>query len=83
MIIVLKVLEGLGEIQALRTDRNRTFFDPRTDPHRHFCCQKCGNVIDIETEDARERELDGHLIEVCQVYYHGVCAGCRMDEGDS
>lgn len=49
----------------------------RTELHRHFCCQKFGNVIDIETEDPPARELAGHLIEGGQVYYPGVCADCR------
>jgi len=32
----------------------------RTDPHRHFCCLKCENVVDIEIEGTSPRELEGH-----------------------
>ena len=42
------VLEAvLGELTALNVGKNCCLFDPRADLHRHFCCQKCGNVIDM------------------------------------
>jgi Fur family peroxide stress response transcriptional regulator len=78
----LKVLVELGEIQALRADKERTLFDPRTDPHGHFCCQRCGNVIDIESGDEGQRELEGHLVEGSQVFYYGQCAACRRSSND-
>ena len=73
----LRVLESLGEVQALRTSGDRTVFDPRTDPHSHFCCQTCGNVIDMETREWPVSELEGHRVEGFQALYSGVCAECR------
>ena len=73
----LNILSDLGELKALNVGKNCCLFDPRTDPHRHFCCQKCGNVIDIETDETCGYELEGHLVCSSQVIYHGECFGCR------
>lgn len=73
----LNMLSGLGELTALKIGENSTLFDPRTDSHRHFCCQKCGNIIDIETNEPSCQELEGHLVCSSQVIYHGECTVCR------
>ncbi len=73
----LKVLETMGEVQALRVGgEDRTLYDPRTDLHGHFYCQKCRNVVDIETGEYPAHQLAGHHVEGCQVHYHGVCVDC-------
>ncbi len=76
----LNMLSELGEIRAMHMGKNSTLFDPRTDLHRHFCCQKCGNVIDIEENESSGPELEGHLVQSCQIIYYGECTRCRYPE---
>lgn len=72
----LRVLEDIGEVRSIKTGRGRTRYDFRCEPHGHFICQNCGNVIDIEA-DAAKLEVGGHLVRHSEVTYHGLCAACR------
>jgi Fur family peroxide stress response transcriptional regulator len=76
----LKVLEELGEVQTVRVGGNKTHYDPRTDLHGHFYCQKCGNVVDIETEEMPPPEISGHRVEGCRTVCFGVCVDCRRSQ---
>jgi hypothetical protein len=57
-------------------------FDPRTDPHHHVTCRRCGAVEDVEGPV----ELDGVLrrarragfaVEHAEVVVSGLCRDCR------
>jgi len=78
----LRLLEAAQEIRSIRAGTDRTLYDYRTDPHAHFICRSCGNVIDIEEEGVRE--LDGHRIQFQEVTYQGICSVCcrSLFEGD-
>lgn len=71
----LRVLEEMEEVRSLSTGTARQRFDFRTEPHGHFYCQNCGNVIDIDTDTIRE--VNGHLVRHCELSYHGLCSACR------
>ena len=73
----LKVLEEIGEIQALTINEDKLNFDPDTSPHHHFLCRRCGRILDVTpTGFPIPQIVDGHEVDRCQVYYYGVCADC-------
>ena len=75
---ILKVLTAAGAVQSMSCADGRFRYDARMDPHGHFNCRKCGNIIDVNADFIPEGEIDGHLIQSCQVQCFGVCAACRL-----
>jgi len=74
----LKILGEAEEIKPLTIGFDKVNFDPNTDQHDHFYCQKCGKIIDIFPEKKMEiKKIEGHLIKDCQIYYYGICSECR------
>ncbi len=53
----LSLLSELGEIQKLSNFGGADHFDGCVTPHCHFMCKKCGQVLDLETEDLNEALL--------------------------
>jgi len=56
-------------------------YDGRVEPHDHFVCTACGDLVDVHRADAPvakpPRGLGGHRIEAVAVTYFGLCRGCR------
>lgn len=58
-----------------------TLFDPRTDPHHHLVCTRCGSIEDVESDlntaalerAARRQGFDHERVEAV---VHGVCRTC-------
>src|SRR3954454_25184635 len=40
----LELFEGLGLVQRVDAGGPAALYDPRTDPHAHFSCRRCGAV---------------------------------------
>lgn len=78
----LNLLADLGEVIKITTPDGADRFDAETKPHYHFCCNKCGAVLDMNIPDLDELntyasknfdgEIDGHTI-----LFHGICNKCR------
>lgn len=57
-------------------------FDGCTDPHAHFLCRVCGNVLDIPTQTLGETELaqlaesTGLQVDSTNILFRGVCPAC-------
>src|SRR4051794_22403497 len=66
----------------------RAVWTPRTEPHAHFSCRRCGAVADLDVAiDARRAEdaaraTGGDPAQV-DVVVRGVCAACRVPRGQS
>jgi Fe2+ or Zn2+ uptake regulation protein len=77
----LSDLAGLGEIQQLDVGTGSARFDPNTGDHHHLVCSQCGQVRDVQLEDAAvlrpHGELDGFEIADTQVVFRGTCAACH------
>ena len=43
----LELLEGLGLIRRVATERGAVVYDPRTDEHHHLACRRCGAIVDV------------------------------------
>ncbi|MGI9100258.1 MAG: Fur family transcriptional regulator [Solirubrobacteraceae bacterium] len=77
----LELLEELGMVRRVQR-AGTTLFDPRTDPHHHLVCTRCGSIEDLDSEldtSALERAADdrGFARERIEAVVHGRCAACR------
>lgn len=76
----LALLTELGEIIKITTD-GADRFDAHVEPHSHFICRKCHNLLDIhlENEDlinAQAQKAFSGQIEGHTVQYYGICGNC-------
>lgn len=77
----LNLLAELGEAIKIITPNGGVHFDGRTEPHYHFCCNKCGNVLDLDLEqlncinEAAGKNFDG-MIESHAMMFYGTCKDC-------
>src|SRR3954463_14012246 len=46
----LELFEGLGLVRRVDAGGPAALFDPRTDPHAHFACRRCGAVLDVDAD---------------------------------
>src|ERR671931_31105 len=54
----LELFEDLGLVRRVDAGGPAALFDPRTDPHAHFACRKCGAVSDLGPFIERAIDLD-------------------------
>lgn len=72
--------EIMGFIPADGTER----FDANAEQHYHFCCLKCGSVIDIDMPVMSElnqkvRESTGLEAETHNLIFYGLCEKCQLN----
>jgi Fe2+ or Zn2+ uptake regulation protein len=82
----LELFEDLGLVRRVDAGGPAALFDPRTEPHAHFACRRCGAVVDIDAgvdaaaaEDAAR--ATGAEPDHVEVVLRGLCAACRADRG--
>lgn len=77
------ILLKKGIIKSLSIDENEIRCDSRTEPHAHFKCVNCGEILDIslDCEIFRAREIDGHKILEHHIYLKGICKKCQQNKG--
>src|SRR5919206_953026 len=46
----LELFEELGVVRRVDAGGPAALFDPRTEPHAHFTCRRCGAVEDLEAD---------------------------------
>ena len=77
----LNLLADLGEAIKITTPNGGVHFDGRTEPHYHFHCNHCGNVIDLNLEElncineAAGKNFEG-VIESHTMMFYGTCKDC-------
>ncbi len=77
----LRLLAELGEIKFISIPNGAGRFDFRTDNHYHFCCERCGRVMDVELEyqsnlNDMVKLPKGARISGHRIIFNGVCAEC-------
>jgi Fe2+ or Zn2+ uptake regulation protein len=77
----LDLLEGVGLIDRVTTERGAVIYDPRTDEHHHLVCRRCGAIMDVEAPVAAGDLLDaarsaGFAPDHAQVVVRGLCSAC-------
>ena len=77
----LSLLSELGEIQKISTCAGPDRFDGNVNPHCHFQCRVCYNVLDIPFE--YPEEINAHaskafpgIIEGNSIQFFGLCPDC-------
>jgi Fur family peroxide stress response transcriptional regulator len=50
---ILNMLKKIGEIEQLAISENKICYDPDTEPHHHFRCEKCGQIQDKNERSER------------------------------
>src|SRR3954468_9829122 len=78
----LELFEGLGLVRRVDAGGPAALFDPRTEPHAHFACRRCGKVSDLDAgvdasaaQDAAR--ASGAEPDHVEVVLRGLCADCR------
>jgi Fur family peroxide stress response transcriptional regulator len=84
----LALLTELGEIQRLPGISGADRYDGRTNPHCHFLCTKCGNVIDLDIHSAgamiqEAQEESKGKIHGYSANFYGICKDCIKKENDA
>ncbi len=80
----LELFEELGLVRRVQTGGGTMVFDPRTDPHHHVTCRRCGAVADLEAPVElatvlRRARRSGFAAEHAEVVVSGLCNACRDD----
>lgn len=78
----LWMLEDLGLITTLGTNRDRTRFDANLENHHHFVCRLCGYTRDFYSDELDSVQLPPSLqslgsIEGTHVEVLGICRKCE------
>jgi Fe2+ or Zn2+ uptake regulation protein len=78
----LELFEELGLVRRVQTGGGTMVFDPRTDPHHHLTCRRCGAVEDVEAPVElggvlRGARRAGFEAEHAEVVVSGLCAACQ------
>ena len=77
----LSLLSDIGEIQKLSSFGGADHFDGCVTPHCHFMCQKCGQVLDLDTDDmsdlaTKASEKFSGQITGYDLRFFGICEKC-------
>lgn len=78
----LELLEELGSVRRVSAGGGAVLYDPRTHPHHHVVCTRCGAVADIDApldDEAvlRAARAAGFEPERADTVVHAVCSACR------
>ena len=78
----LELFEDLGLVRRVDAGGAAALYDPRTEPHAHFACRRCGAVSDLDASiDSAAAEAaaraDGAEPDHVDVVLRGVCGACR------
>jgi Fur family transcriptional regulator, stress-responsive regulator len=77
----LELLEGIGLIHRVASERGAVIYDPRTDAHHHLVCRRCGAIVDVDAPVETGELLSaarsaGFAPDHAQVVVRGLCADC-------
>lgn len=79
----LSLFKQQGEIISIGTLDGVERFDGHTQPHVHFFCTQCGQVLDVPQLPAcgqlstQAEACVGGEIHTCQITFTGVCSVCN------
>ena len=78
----LDLFEALGLVKRVRTGGGAALYDPRTVPHNHVQCRRCGKVEDLDsTVDVqkvlRAAKRQGFRPDGAELVVSGLCADCQ------
>lgn len=79
----LHILVQQGKIREIRFGSGRDRYDGHLEPHYHFICRRCEDLIDLDMPMRPELEqeasgLGRFSVEGHSVVFQGLCASCRQ-----
>jgi len=77
----LDLLESIGLIRRVASERGAVVYDPRTDDHHPRVCRGCGAIVDVDAPIEADALLSaarsaGFAPDHAQVVVRGLCADC-------
>ena len=60
-------------------------YEPKTDPHHHLICKKCGRIIDIKSDELSShaskvgKSIKDFHVEFFNVNFYGICKKCKEE----
>ena len=77
----LAILQERGEVTELKIDGTIARYEVKQNPHYHFRCEQCDNVIDLnmpveETLNHKAGSETGFQINSHLLEFHGLCNKC-------
>ncbi|MCI8423150.1 MAG: transcriptional repressor [Lawsonibacter sp.] len=80
----LTLLQTQGEIQSVGVVNGQTRYDGVTEPHSHFVCNGCGQVLDL-LQIQQDTDLDrtvsqqyGLVVNGHELTFYGFCPSCMQ-----
>ena len=79
----LDLFEELGIVRRVPATGGATLYDPRTEPHQHLACRRCGRVEDLDVDVDASRALrsarrGGFRPDGAELVIRGLCARCAV-----
>lgn len=81
----LSLLSANGELARLVCGDGIDHFDPNTEAHYHFVCERCGCVEDLpldvmhSIDDLASHFCDGEITHHSILFY-GTCSSCKTEK---
>jgi len=84
----LETLTQVGAVKQVNVDREASRFCPNLNPHAHFFCTRCNEVIDVQLEPKACAESPWHLpsgtkLDEIEVTMKGICPKCETETPQS
>ena len=84
----LRLLKRSGEVLEIHTASDAARFDGCTTNHYHFCCDRCGKILDLDEPvdtgmDNRLAEKTGLKITHHSLVFNGLCLECQQHPDDA
>jgi Fur family transcriptional regulator, peroxide stress response regulator len=78
----LRLLKKEGEVVEIHTSENGGRYDYNTGTHYHFCCDRCGVILDLDEPvdpaiEERVASKTGLRVTRHHLELGGVCLGCQ------
>jgi len=76
---ILYLFKEKDLVEEIRINFGKSNFGIKKDPHHHFLCRNCGEILDINMAPCiglEKKEFEGNLVEEAQAYFYGVCKLC-------
>ena len=78
----LQFLCNEGLIQDVRV-KGVQRYEPRSNPHHHLICRKCGRIMDIHSEELLSHAIKvgktskNFYVESTTINFYGICKKCK------
>lgn len=82
----LELLVELGLARRVDVGSGAALYDPRTEPHQHMVCRRCGRIDDLESDLDLDRlegaaSRAGFDVRSVDVVISGFCGACAATPG--